>query len=135
MRIGRSVALLAVLSVLSNGCGRDVQNWQFQVTEKEGNTVLDTDRVTIVFEGVPCTSPGASGTLPVAGGSIGVKISGGSGDMNSSYSGGVNTITIAGHTLTVSEGGTRLTIGPRTFELGPEKRTIVVKKDGTASAQ
>lgn len=131
-------ALIAVVALTSLGCGRP-QTWQFTLKAENGKAKIETDRVAIIFEGVPFDpAPGgtggeATGSLAFAGpGKADVSVTAGGKTFKNSYAGGVNTMTFAGHTLTLREAGTKLEVGPKAFDLGAKKKTIVIREDGSA---
>ena len=104
--------------------------------------MVHTNTVTLVFPDstVPKSknqsSGGASGTMNVAGpSSSGLKISAFGKNLSASYAGGVNTVTFDGLTFKLLDGGSKLQIGTQEFDLTGKKKTIVIRKDGSAQLQ
>ena len=129
---------LVAISLLTAGCERS-ETWQFTFRPHNGKASIDMDAVMVVFEGVPLDHPtggvggGASGSLRVAGsGTAEITVTVGGKALKNSYANGVNTITFAGHTLALVDRGRKLQIGTQVFDLSGEKKTIVVREDGSA---
>jgi len=140
IRIRILVALTAI-ALFSHGC-RSHNSSHWEITAKDGHAVVHTNTVTLVFPDstVPKSKNqsggGASGTMNVAGpGSSGLKISAFGKHLSASYAGGVNTVTFDGLTFKLLDGGSKLQIGTQEFDLTGKKKTIVIRKDGSAQLQ
>ena len=139
IRIRILVALTAI-ALFSHGClSHKPAHWE--ITAEDGHAVIHMDTVTLVFPDstVPKSkyqSGGASGTMNVAGsGPSGLKISAFGKNLSASYAGGVNTVTFDGLTFKLLDGGSKLQIGTQEFDLTGKKKTIVIRKDGSAQLQ
>ena len=139
-RINASAVLLFALLVVSfaAGCER-AEIWQFTLKPRQGKARIDMDRITLVFEGVALDHPtggfrgGAGGSLAVAGSGrseITVTVDGKS--FKNAYANGVNTLTFEGYTLKILDRGRTLQVGEQVIDLRGEKKTIVVREDGSA---
>lgn len=131
------LVLLAVVVV--PGCGKVQPRtvWQFTIKPEAGNTVIDTDGVTLVFEGVDSSPPnghsmGGGGSIVVDGfGWHEVTVAVAKHPFTNVFSGGKNTMTFAGHTLLLQEGGSELHFGGAVFDLEAGKPRLVISTDGT----
>jgi len=135
-----ALVMFCVMLPLAGGCSdtqyKQPKQWSFEFYNDKDNTrsILKMDRVVIVFEDQPrsTTSSGdltVSGPIPLAG-SVGSGPSTFTRDWNPQE--GANTMTYGGHTFKVAEGGRALLVGDKRFDLGGDKITVVVKKDGSA---
>jgi len=132
---------LALAALASSGCG-DPQNWQFAFESQNDKAVIDMDRVTLIFEGVPVVLPegqtggGASGSLTVAGsGRSIITVTAFGKTFTNSYNNRVNTMTFEGYSLELLNAGTKLQIGTQEFDLTGKKKTVVIHKDGNEDVQ
>ncbi len=139
-RINAATVLLFALIAVSfaAGCER-AEIWQFTLKPHNGKASVDTDHVTLVFEGVALDHPtggvggGASGSLAVAGSGrseITVTVDGKS--FTNAYANGVNTLTFEGYTLKILDRGRKLQVAEQVIDLRGEKKTIVIREDGSA---
>ncbi|MBI3319509.1 MAG: hypothetical protein HYZ89_02850 [Candidatus Omnitrophica bacterium] len=141
----RVMLLLALCLLFSAGCGQLTPVfWQCNFQEESGHAVLDCDKVKIVFEGVKLTSQagqifgGSTGSLQVAGsGTSKITLTALHENQNltNSYSNGVNKISLGTYVVKVLEQGCKLQVGEKTFTLGNDKQTIVIREDGSAEAR
>jgi hypothetical protein len=124
---------LVVAAVIISQCRTGQRLYGFSMVGRNGNTVLDMARARIVFEGVP-HSGRTDGTIGINGWG-----------WERSYVGearrpfeqksvrGVTTIQFAGFTIEFTDNATRLVYGTNVFPLSNEKKTILLRRDGSAA--
>lgn len=132
---------LALVALASSGCS-DRQSWQFTFESQDNTAVIDMDRVTLIFEDVSVILPegqiggGAGGSLTVAGsGTSIISVTAFGKTFTTSYKSGVNTMTFEGYSLKLLDAGTKLQIGTQEFDLTGEKKTVIIREDGSANVQ
>jgi hypothetical protein len=132
------VLITLVLACVGCSKGPTVQ-WQCGFYEDSGHAVLDSEGVTLIFEGVPITVPagkvggGSTGSLQISGGSTTtITLAALDQTITNSYADGVNTISIADYSARIKDSGKTLEIGDKVFALDGKKVTIIIHPDGTA---
>lgn len=139
----RNVLALLVSLLACAGCTQGVPRiWNCDFHAESGVAVLDTDRVRLVFEGVPIESPaggsggGAAGSLQVGGsGTSNIELTALNQKVTNHYRDGINTISLGNYTLALKDDGHVLVAGGKNLTLGDIKRTVVVHADGSADFQ
>jgi hypothetical protein len=133
--------ILLPLVMLVAGCEAfNYTSWQASFEQEQGHLVLDCEQFRVRFDGVNLAgSPvrgGASFSLQVSGGGTSiVNLNAYDHTLTSSWSSGVNTITLKQHELRILGGGKQLQIGSSIFDLGGEKKSLIVRADGTVTAR
>lgn len=137
----RILVALTATALFSHGC-RSHKPSHWEITAEDGHAVIHTDTVTLVFPDstVPNSKNqsggGASGTMNVTGpGSSGIEISTFGKHFTARYARGVNTVTFDGQTFKLLDAGSKLQVGTQEFDLTGKKKTIVIRKDGSAQLQ
>jgi len=143
-RASKHILLLVALTataLVSHGC-RPHKMSHLEITAKDGHAVIHTDTVTLVFPDSTVAKSknqsggGASGTMNAArSGSSGVKLSAFGKHLSARYARGVNTVTFDGLTFKLLDAGSKLQVGTQEFDLTGKKKTIVIRKDGSAQLQ
>lgn len=105
--------------------------WNYSLNTVENDTILDTSEVKIIFEDVKFNGK-KKGLLTVAG-EKGKRGGGGNKTFSTFHEGSVCTITFKEYTLQITNSGRRLVFGEQKFSITGKKKTIIIKKDGTAS--
>ena len=106
--------------------------WPFTIEETDGKATLDTDKLTIVFEGEEYGNR-SSGSLQVSGSSGPIR--GTAGELDHQYSNGVCTVKFRTHTFRLLDGGNQLVIQGTDVDLSQAKKVVTVKKDGSMIAK
>ncbi|MCH8822913.1 MAG: hypothetical protein IH984_05320 [Planctomycetes bacterium] len=129
---------MALFALTLSSCGSS-ETWQFTLKSQKDKAVIDMDKVTLIFEGVPMVLPqdqtggGASGSLVVSGsGTAAVTVTAFGKSFTNYYNEGVNSMSFEGYTFNLLDTGTKLRIGTQVFDLTGEKKTIVIHKSGGA---
>ena len=106
--------------------------WPFTFEEIDGNATLDTDNVTIVFEGEEYGNR-STGSLQVSESSGPLR--GIAGELEHQYSNGVCAVKFRTHEFRLLDGGNKLSIQGTDVDLSRTKKVVTVKKDGSIIAQ
>lgn len=107
-------------------------SWPFTLEEVQGDATLETDRVTIVFEGESYENR-STGSLQVGSSSEPKQTT--AGELETQYADGVCTVTFRGHTFKLLDGGNKLSIQGTDVELSDAKKVVTVKQDGSVTAK
>ena len=140
MKTGRTIILLASLltcaSLLVSCSKQPASNsdtsWAFTFEEIDGNATLDTDKLTIVFEGEAYGNR-STGSLQVRGSSGPKRVI--AGELEGQYSNGVCAVKFRTHTFKLLDGGNQLSIQGTDIDLSQTKKVVTVKKDGSIIAK
>ena len=130
-----ALALAALLTVSCDQKGQPGEHWNFAIQgdKSAGNVTWDLDGVTIVFEGEHFDGNGG-GRLQV-GGQVGAIMHtyGGSKDIGFShqYADEINFLRFREHEFMLLHGGRILYFEGTSIELGPDKKRVTVKTDGS----
>lgn len=106
--------------------------WPFTFEELDGNATLETDRLTIVFEGEQYENRSA-GSLEVSGSSGPFRHS--TSELDHQYSNGICTVNFRNHEFRLLDGGKSLSMQGTDIDLSQTKKVVTVKKDGSIVAE
>ena len=140
MRTSRTIIMLSSLLAWASllvSCGRQPasnssSSWPFTFEEIDGNATLDTDKLTIVFEGEEYGNR-STGSLQVSGSSGPTRVI--AGELDGQYSNGVCTVKFRAHAFRLLDGGNELSIQGTNVDLSPRKKVVTLKKDGSIVAE
>lgn len=139
MNTNRTNWILRLLVMLLAGCKAfKYASWQISFEQEQGHPVLDCEQFGIRFDGVNLDRPpgrgGDSASLQVSGGGTSiVNLNAFGHTITTSWSGGASTITFKQYEIRILGGGMQLQIGSSIFDLGVEKKSIIVHADGTVT--
>ena len=106
--------------------------WPFTFEELDGNATLETDKLTIVFEGEEYGNR-STGSLEVSGSSGPFR--GTAGELDHQYSNGICTVNFRNHEFRLLDGGNQLSMQGTDVDLSQTKKVVTVKKDGSIIAK
>ena len=107
-------------------------SWPYKFEEIDGNATLDTDKLTVVFEGEEYRNRG-TGSLHISGSSGPLR--GISGELDHQYSNGVCKVKFRTHVFRLFDGGNLLSRQETDVDLSQKKKVVTVKKDGSIIAK
>ena len=105
--------------------------WPFKFEEIDGHATLDTDKLTMVFEGEEYGNR-SSGSLHISGSSGPMR--GTAGELDHQYSNGICTVNFRNHEFRLLDGGNQLSIQGTDVDLGRTKMVVTIKTDGSITA-
>lgn len=106
------------------------RTWTYSTRSDGRNSVIDTDGVTVVYQGNPIHG-GWHGFLQLEGANASESSMGRDG--SDRYADGVATLTVEGRTLRFENAGEILALGAQRFDLRGGKKMVVVRPDGSAA--
>lgn len=126
------------------------ESWNYMASFVDGRGVLDTDRVTFVFEGIrgpKGAGGGGGGSIKISkpqsddvatsssgggGGGFGFGTGAGAIGAFASREKGIPTIRVGKHRIEIMNEGTEVVIDGQSFHIRSKKERIIVSKDGVA---